>query len=260
MSAGGLTTYGAANAVLTDSAGQPVVDTNPDHFQSAQQYQNGVMSGRLFANLSDAVCPDNATPADYCDYQVNSAGVYYVWQTGPGNFNQFAAIKDSSGAFVHFDAPLNVNFQVPAGTRYGDYAGTSIVLQYSGFGNLFGIPGSCVSSTTNAPVACGTQDSRYVPQFVIPYDPSASPQKGVVTTSSSSGTTSYLVKWLQREIRFAVKSPNVCTTANLIPPTNVQLPTAAMLKDPSSSSSDVFLGTRPTLTSAPRVIQGEVEY
>ncbi len=150
--AAGLTSYSTANAVLTDSAGQPVTDTNSDDFQSAQQYQNGVMSGRLFANLSDAVCPDNANPADYCDYQVNSASVYYVWQTGPGNFNQFAAIKDSSGAFVHFDAPLNVNFQVPAGIKYGDYAGTSIVLQYSGFGNLFGIPGSCVSSSTNAPV------------------------------------------------------------------------------------------------------------
>jgi len=260
VSAGGLTTYTIANAVLTDSAGQPVVDTDPGDFQSAQQYQNGVMSGRLFADLSDAVCPDNAAPEDYCDYQVNSASVYYMWQTGPGNFNQFAAIKDSSGAFVHFDPPLNVNFQVPAGTPYGDYAGTSIVLQYSGFGDLFGIPGSCVSSTTNAPVDCGTQDSRYVPQFVIPFDPAASPQKGVVTTTSTSGTSKYLVKWLQREIRFAVKSSSVCTTANLVPPTNVQLPTAVMLKDPSSSSSDVFLGTRPTLTSAPRVIQGEVEY
>jgi hypothetical protein len=33
-----------------------------------------------------------------------------------------------------------------------------------------------------------------------------------------------------------------------------------MLKNPSDSSSDVFLGTKPTLTSAPRVIQGEVKY
>ncbi len=260
VSAAGLTSYAIANAVLTDSAGQAVTDTDPNDFQNAQQYQNGVMSGRLFANLSDAVCPDNATPADYCDYVVNSASVYYVWQTGPGNYNQFAAIKDSSGAFVHFDAPLNVNFQVPAGAQYGDYAGTSIVLQYSGFGNLFGIPGSCVSASNNEPVSCGSQNSRYVPQFVIPYDPSASPQKGIVTKTADGTTTSYLVKWLQREIRFAVKSPSVCTTANLIAPTNVQLPTATMLKDPSSSSSDVYLGTRPTLTSAPRVIQGEVKY
>jgi hypothetical protein len=260
VSAAGLTVYATTNAILTDSAGQAVIDTNLDDYQSALQYQNGLMSGRLFGNLSDAVCPDNATPVDYCDYQINSASVYYVWQTGPGNFNQFAAIKDASGAFVHFDAPLNVNFQVPTGAAYGDYAGTSIVLQYSGFGNLFGIPGSCVSATTNAPVACGTQDSRYVPLFVIPYDPSASPQKGTVTATSNSGSTSYLVKWLQREIRFAVKNPNVCTTANLVAPTNVQLPTAAMLKDPSSSSSDIYLGVRPTLSTAPRVIQGEVKY
>jgi hypothetical protein len=260
VSAANLTVYSTAHAVLTDSASQPVIDTNSDHYQSAQLYQNGVMSGRLFANLSEAVCPDNATPADYCDYQVNSASVYYVWQTGPGSFNQFAAIQDSSGSFVHFDAPLNVNFQVPTGARYGGYAGTSIILQYSGFGDLFGIPGSCVSANTNVPVDCGTQDSRYVPLFVIPYDPSATTHQGIVTTTSSTGTSSYLVKWLQREIRFAVKSPGVCATANLVAPTNVQLPTSAMLKDPSNSSSDVYLGTRPTLTAAPRVIQGEVKY
>jgi hypothetical protein len=260
VQAAGLASYSVANAVLTDGAAQPVTDTNQDDYQSAQQYQNGVMSGRLFANLGDAVCPDNASPANYCDYQVNSANVYYVWQTGPGSYNQFAAVKDSTGSFVHFDAPLNVNFLVPTGAHFGDYAGTSIVLQYNGFGNLFGIPGSCVSPTTNAPVDCSTPDSRYVPQFVIPYDPSASPQKGVVTTTSTSGTTSYLVKWQQREIRFAVKSSSVCSTANLVAPTNVQLPTAAMLENPSDSSSDVFLGTMPTLTSAPRVIQGDVKY
>ena len=111
--AAGITSYAVANAVLTDGSGQAVADTNADDYQSAQQYQNGVMSGRLFANLSEAVCPDNATPANYCDYQVNSASVYYVWQTGPGSFNQFAAVKDSTGSFVHFDAPLNVNFAVP---------------------------------------------------------------------------------------------------------------------------------------------------
>jgi len=258
--ASGLTSYSLANAVLTDGAGKSVTDTNSDDYQSSQQYQNGVMSGRLFANLSDAVCPDNATPADYCDFQVNSADVYYVWQTGPGSYNQFAAVKNSGGAFVHFDAPLNVNFVVPTGASFGDYAGTSIVLQYNGFGNLFGIPGSCVSPTTNAPVDCGTPNSRYVPQFVIPYDPTAVAHKGVVTATSSAGTSSYLVKWLQREIRFAVKNASVCSAANLVAPTNVQLPTASMLKNPSDSSSDVFLGTKPTLTSAPRVIQGDVKF
>ncbi|MDP9013019.1 MAG: hypothetical protein M3O41_10260, partial [Pseudomonadota bacterium] len=255
-----LTTYSVTAAVLSDSSNQPVIDTSSSDYQSYPQYQNGLMSGRLFANLSDAQCPDNATPPDYCDYQVNSAGTYYEWQTGPGGWNQFAAVKDSSGSFVHFDAPLNVNFAVPTDAAYGSYGGTAIVLQYNGFGDLWGIPGSCVSQTTNMPVDCSTPNSRYVPQFVIPYDPTAAPQRGVVTTTAGGVTTTYLAKWLQREIRFAVKPASVCANDNLQSPTGVQLPVATSLKNPSDSSSDIYLGTQPTLTSAPRVIQGVVKY
>jgi hypothetical protein len=255
-----LTTYSVTAAVLSDGSNQPVIDTNPSDYQSQPQYQNGLMSGRLFANLSDAQCLDNANPPDYCDYQVNSASVYYEWQTGPGGWNQFAAVKNASGSFVHFDAPLNVNLAVPTDAAYGSYAGTAIVLQYNGFGDLWGIPGSCVSQTTNMTVDCSTPNSRYVPQFVIPYDPSAAPQRGVVTTTAGGVTTTYLAKWLQREIRFAVKDASVCTNDHLQSPVGVQLPVATSLKDPSDSSSDIYLGTQPSLTSAPRVIQGIVEY
>lgn len=108
------------------------------------------MSGRMCGNLSDALCPGNANPANHCDYQVNSAAVYYVWQTGPGSWNQFTGLKDSSANVVHFDAPPNVNFTVPAGAAFGAYAGTTVVLQRNGFGGLSGIPDSCVSESTNA--------------------------------------------------------------------------------------------------------------
>jgi hypothetical protein len=258
--AGGLALYNVSGAVLSDATGQLVVDTNPEDYQSQQQYRNGVMSGRLFANLSDAQCPDNANPADYCDYQVNSASVYYVWQTGSSSWSQFAAIKDNTGSFVHFDAPLQVDFTVPTGAAYGTYSGTSLVLQYNGFGDLWGIPGSCVSGTTNLPVDCSTQNSRYVPAFVIPYDPTATTQQGIVTTTSNGVTTKYLAKWLQREIRFAVKEASVCSNDQLQVPVNAQLPAAAGLRDPSSSGSDIFLGAEPTVTGAPRVIQGDVKY
>jgi hypothetical protein len=134
------------------------------------------------------------------------------------------------------------------------------VLQYGGFGNLWGIPGSCVSQLTNAPEDCSTQGARYVPEFVIPYDPTATPQQGVATMTSNGVTTTYLVKWLEREIRFATKVLSVCTNDQLTAPTGVTLPTAAMLKDPSDSSSDIYLGTKPTVTGAPRVIQGDVKY
>ncbi len=252
-------TYGLdSDAQLVGGGGSsaPAVFTDANAAQQFPQWQNGVTSGRLFTNMSDALCNTN----QFCDWAVNSADVYYQWQTGPNTWNQFSAVKDGSGNFVHFDAPLDVSFKVPAGAQYGSYAGTSLILQYNGFGNLSGIPGTCVSPTTNVTVGCNTPDSRYVPQFVIPYDPASTPQQGIVTTTTTAGTTTYLVKWLQREIRFAQKAPSVCSNAGLQAPTNVQLPTQAQLKDPSNSSSEVYLGTEPTVTGAARVVQGDVKY
>jgi hypothetical protein len=181
------------SATLLDATSAPVTLTDSTAIQSQPQYQNGLSSGRLFENLSDAECsPGSGT---YCDYKVNSAPVYYIWDTGPNNWNQFAAVKDSSGNFVKFDAPLQVNYVVPSGAAYGQYAGKTLVLQYGGFGDLWGIPGTCVSHLTNQPVSCDTPDSRYVPQFVIPFD--------ATTGRVTSGQSVYLVKWLEREIRFA---------------------------------------------------------
>ena len=77
-----------------------------------------------------------------------------------------------------------------------------------------------------------------------------------MTTSANGVTRTYLVKWLQREIRFAVKAPSVCSNAHLQAPTGATLPTAVSLKDPGASSSDVYRGTKPVLTSAPGVTQG----
>jgi len=68
------------------------------------------------------------------------------------------------------------------------------------------------------------------------------------------------VKWLDREIRFAQKSLSICTTAGLTVPANVTLPSAADLKNPTDSSSDVYIGVQPVVTTAPRVIHGDVKY
>jgi len=153
---------------------------------------------------------------------------------------------------VTFDPPLDVNFTVPSGAAYGSYAGRTIVLQYNGFGDLHGIPGKCVSLASNAPVSCETAGARYVPEFIVPFDQTL----GTVTR----GSTTYLVKWLDREIRLAKKDVSVCSGAGLSLPSGVALPTSASLKDPSNASSDVYVGTKPIVTSAPRVIHGEVKY
>lgn len=245
-------TTDAATITLRDSAGDPVTFANGELLAEHQEYQNGVRTGRLFTQLQDAEC--DAGSGTYCEYKVNNAEVYYQWETGANNWNQFAAVKDSSNAIVAFDAPLQLAYTVPSGAAYGQYAGKSIVLQYGGFGDLWGLPGNCVSRTTNAAVNCNTQDARYVPSFAIPDDE----VKGVVTSTDEQ--SQYLVKWLDREIRFAQKPLSTCSAAGLTLPANVVLPTAAALKDPTDSASDVYIGTQPTVTAAPRVIHGEVKY
>ncbi|HYM36394.1 MAG TPA: hypothetical protein VET48_13425, partial [Steroidobacteraceae bacterium] len=211
---------------------------------------NGIRTGRLFTSLAAAECTTGS--GTYCDYKVNDADVYYQWETGSNNWNQFAAVKDSGGNVVHFDAPLQVSYTVPTGTQYGNYAGKTIVLQYGGFGNLWGIPGSCVSRLTNQSISCNDPDARYVPEFAIPM----SDTTGVVT----AGSTTYLVKWLDREIRFAGKPLSTCTNDGLVVPSNVTLPDASGLKNPADPNDSIYIGTKPTITDAPRVIQGDVKY
>jgi hypothetical protein len=238
------------SAMLLDNGNQAITLTDAEALEQFPQYRHGLRTGRLFTALAAAECASGS--GTYCDYKVNQLDVYYQWETGPQSHSQFAAVKDGSGTFVAFDAPLNVTFDVPNTAAYGEYAGQSLLLQYGGFGDLWGIPGQCVSSSTNQPVDCGTENARYVAAFVIPYDSVL----GRVTGDSGS----YLVKWLEREIRFAKKDAGVCTTAGLNLPSGIVLPTAADLKDPSHSSSDVYIGTKPTITAAPRVIHGDVKF
>jgi len=242
-------TSDSADAVLKDGSGTAVTFTDAEAYQSHQQYSNGVRSGRLFTSLALAECSQGSNT--YCEFKVNDAEVYYQWETGAYSHNQFAAVKDSSGQFVAFDAPLQVTYSVPNGAAYGEYAGKSIVLQYGGYGDLWGIPGHCVSRMTNEVAVCD-DSTRYVPAFVIPQ----STTTGRVTTS----TGSYLVKWLDREIRFARKNLSDCSTAGLTLPAGMVLPTSADLKNPSDASSDVYIGTKPTVTEAPRVIHGDVMF
>ena len=251
---GSLVTYtlNATTGNLIDSAPAAVTTASTS---LTGPFQWGIRSGKLFptSQASTVDAADGSTDSSYNAWGVDALTVYYVWETGPNGWNQFSAVKDSSGTFVTFDAPLNVNYTVPTGAAYGDYAGKTIMLQYNGFGDLFGIPGKCVDPITNAAGDCkNTTNARYVPEFAIPF----SQTTGTVT----NGSTTYLVKWLDREIRFAKKTVADCTAAGLSLPSGVTLPTSTGLKDPSSSSSDVYIGAKPTVTDAPRVIHGVVQY
>ena len=240
----------STSAALIDANQQAVTFTDSAAYREHPQYQYGVRSGRLFPSLEAAQCA--TSPSNYCESSVNTLEIYYQWETGPSSYNQFAAVKDANGAFVQFDAPLQVTFSVPNGAAYGEYAGRSLVLQYSGFGELFGLPGFCVSRVNNQQVSCEQQNARYVSAFAIPFDPTL----GRVT----SGANTYLVKWLEREIRFASKDASVCGAAGLNLPTGVVLPSPSDLKNPADPNSDIYIGVKPVVDAPPRVVDGEVKF
>lgn len=209
------------------------------------QYQHGVQTGNLFT--SDFVQTQNCPQGKVCE--PNNPSVYYTWETGANQWNQSAWLtKTSDNSVVTFDPPANIAYTVPNdAASYGTWAGKNIQLQFNGFGNLNGIPGSCVSPADNSPVACNTPMARYVPAFALP--------DGATMTM---GSTPLIVKALNAEIRLS-KVAN-CTGVTLAQPTGgLILPLVSDVHDPSDPADANYLGIMPTVTSAPKVIDGVIQ-
>jgi hypothetical protein len=229
---------------LSGAAPAALVLESSAAFQSNSQFSNGINSGRLFdAPLALANCPAGTLAGTVCEPA--NPTVYYTWQTGPNQWNQSLWLN-ASGSVVPFDAPENVSYTVPAGAAYGSYAGLPILLQFDGFGNLQGIPGYCVDPVSNATVDCSTANSRYVPLFSIP--------DGTALTLPNSAPQ-MLVKALNGEYRLknlGTSASTACATMTLTP----TVPPSGGTHDPSSAGDSEYLGTQPTVTGAPAVIDG----
>lgn len=206
-------------------------------------------AGKTYAQLLK--CPWDATAwgsgAQVCPWQAREAlPIYYTWETGWNNWNYLTALKGPNPAttVVPFDQPLDVTFTYPStatGTNPAatdtKYAGVPFMLNYGGFGDLWGIPGQCVDPDTNAAVDCSAgKNMRWVPEFAIP--------DGSLVTN---GTGNYYVKGLEMEQRMAKVADASCS-ALAVPA--YALPDATNFTDPSD------IGTEPAITVAPKVIGG----
>jgi hypothetical protein len=242
--------FGASGLVDSSAPSSSLAITNTSLFSG--QYQNGVQSGRLFPTaLSNADCPGGTPSGTVCEPP--NPATYYTWQTGPNQWNQSLwLVKASDSSVVSFDPPQNVSYTVPTGTEYGTWAGKTIQLQFNGFGNLQGIPGTCVNPLDNSPADCSTAGSRYVPAFSIPDGAT------MTLTGLTSGSIPLIVKALDSEIRLN-KVAN-CSGVTLAQPTaSLTLPDASGLHDPSSSTDIDYVGVKPTVTDAPKVIDGVIQ-
>jgi len=250
------TTGNLVDAAATDVVSTATTGTNSWGVRSGRMVTPAGRDAIITAKEASGLCGTTGTGA------CNTAGFnqgdvdflptgssYYVWETGANPWNQIAILKDTAGAAVVFDAPLQVSFTVPTGAQYGNFAGATMSLQYGGFGDLWGIPNECIDITTNTACDFATtlpENQRWASLFSIPFD--------ATTGKVTAGTTTYLVKALDKEVRLKKELLSVCTAAGLTAPavSSVTLPTAADWLDPSS------IGAKPTFTSvpAPAVIHG----
>jgi hypothetical protein len=185
----------------------------------------------------------NSAGAYYCPHLVDQASVIYQWDTGPNQWNRYFGAQG-----VTIDPPKALGFTAtasPANIGAPDvskFDGNAVQLQYNGFGQLQGIPGSCVDPDTNQPVACA-QNARFVPSFDI-----------LDGSTVSDGSNNFYVKYLQRELRLHRTS---CASAP-------SLTAASALTLPDASAYDVnpmtTIGAEPTpASSKPKVIDGIVQ-
>ena len=218
------------------------------------QNQFGFMSGPLFepttANISLLQCdfqfidPITLLPVTQtCGWKAWSVlPVFYTWETGTQQWNQFTALQGPSPAttIVKFDPPLQVTYthsQTNTAKPDNKYNGVKFYMDYSGFGDLHGVPGICVDMDSGQPVSCGP-NTRWVPEFMIPAEAEA-----------VNGTAIYYVKPLEKEQRMSKVAESSCSALTL---TNYTMPDISLWVDPA-------LGTEPTITGAPAVVGGVVQ-
>jgi hypothetical protein len=243
--------YSFDSGGLEDNSGgtaMPIVLEQPGQYPDGSMYaQNGINTGRLFdAPLSALNCQGTVPAGTVCE--PSNPTTYYNWVTGSQQWQQSLWLSSGSSA-VAFDPPQNVPYTVPNSSAYGSFAGKTILLQFNGFGNLYGIPGSCVDPVNNAAVSCDTPNARYVPLFSLP--------DGATMTLPSSATA-LVVKALNAEVRLANLGPSASTACAAMSLANVAPPTGGT-HDPSDSSDAFYIGVKPTVTAAPKVIDGVIQ-
>ena len=197
--------------------------------------------------------------AQFCDWQRIDTAVYYRMNMGINDWQRPKFLQRSSDStFVAFSQPARPQWTIPANTNgalpYGTHAGSTIILHYSGFGHLGGVPGACLDADTYAEVAC-TGNARFVPAFTIP--------DGTAVTIGSS--TKY-IRAMETEVRFGSAAGGVTSTSEGITfATTSDLPAAKSVAsdradtvDPSNPANDVYIGpfVASVFEGSPGVIHG----
>lgn len=156
--------------------------------------------------------------------------VTYNYYTGTDSWSQHIALRDANGQAVNFEAPLFIKYtHTQANDRSGaaasKYYDKPYLLNYEGFGNLWGIP--------SGPDANGFWKANFALK------------DGALIGDANQ----FKVKALDMELAMKQKELSECGTLATATP---ELPSISAFKSPNN-------GDAPALTGAPSVVEGVVK-
>ncbi|WP_020407484.1 hypothetical protein [Hahella ganghwensis] len=114
----------------------------PDNVPESSPNAWGVQSGPM---VTAAVAGTLSDP--YEVYDAEQVSTFYVWETGPNDWNKTTMLLDSLNEVVTFDKPIEfsythseANHRDGSANSYAEVGAQTFMLHYSGPGDLHGIP------------------------------------------------------------------------------------------------------------------------
>ncbi len=184
----------------------------------------------------DPLTTDNSfTTANWSE--IYNEDVYYSWNTGPKDWNQFWTVKDSSGSYVTFDAPIRLTYtHSTANDINGDstYDGKKFSMDYDG--NDLHVPGKYDETA-----------GEWVPLINL--------KDGTVLQAEGGSGVEYVVKGVEESLVMrSVTDPSVLAQLE------TSLPFDETLQEPDitfDETKSALVGDMPTGTTL-KVIKGEL--
>ncbi|MCB9899492.1 MAG: hypothetical protein H6825_15915 [Planctomycetes bacterium] len=161
---------------------------------------------------------------------------FYVYETGPNEWNKFIGLLDGEGDSVAFDPPLQFKYtHSTEADLNGDskWDGKSFLLEYNGPGDLWGLPHDGVDTDGD-----GYPDRWY---------PVVNLADGTLMGPTGS---EYVVRAWEQE-QTLTEDPQGCFELNVDTVKQLPLPDGSTFETP-------YIGKEPTVDDAPAVVAGEV--
>ena len=197
-----------------------------------QSYDSGPFAWGM---RSGPMVTDTGSLSDPLD--VWNQSVFYVYETGPNDWNSHTTLINNSGDFVEFEAPVQFTYRHSSGAdrnSSSQFEGQVFQLQFHGPGDLRGIPLEGVDVDGD-----GTED-RWYPAFNL--------SDGTLLGPTG---TEYLVRGIEMEQRLATDAAG-CVGLNLGSASLLSLPDGSHFVQPN-------LGERPVMSGPAAVIAGVVQ-